>query len=72
MINLKQLLGTVFVISRITKLGLVKVYQAQPSASAENPLFNLDFSGSVIIVNYWIALRFPSGDKKCTVDTALN
>ena len=25
--------------------GLVKVYQSQPSASAENPLFNLDFSG---------------------------
>ena len=25
--------------------GLVKVYQPQPSASDENPLFNLDFSG---------------------------
>ena len=25
--------------------GLVEVYQPQPSASAENPLFNLDFSG---------------------------
>ena len=24
--------------------GLVKVYQPQPSASDENPLFNLDFS----------------------------
>ena len=24
--------------------GLVKVYQPQPSASAENPLFNLHFS----------------------------
>ena len=24
--------------------GLVKVYQPQPSALAENPLFNLDFS----------------------------
>ena len=25
--------------------GLVKVYQPQPSASDENPLFNPDFSG---------------------------
>ena len=57
--------------------GLVKVYQPQPSAQAENPLFNLVFTGYHKIktksnIGYSISLRFPSGDKTCTVDTAFN
>ena len=41
---IKQLLDWVFVISRIIKV-LVRVYQSQPSASADNPYLDLDYSG---------------------------
>ena len=41
---IKQLLDSVFVISRIIKVS-VKGYQPQPSASADNPYLDLDYSG---------------------------
>ena len=41
---IKQLLDSVFVISRIIKVS-VRVIQPQPSASADNPYLDLDYSG---------------------------
>ena len=40
---IKQLLDSVFVISRIIKVSVG--YQPQPSASADNPYLDLDYSG---------------------------
>ena len=41
---IKQLLDSVFVISRIIKVS-IRVHQPQPSASADNPYLDLDYSG---------------------------
>ena len=41
---IKQLLDSVFVISRIIKVSVI-CYQPQPSASADNTYLNLDYSG---------------------------
>ena len=44
LVNSKQLLDEVFVISRIIKAE-VKGYQPKPKAEADNPYRDLDFSG---------------------------
>ena len=42
---IKQLLDSVFVISRIIKVSVHEGYQPQPSASADNSYLDLDYSG---------------------------
>ena len=41
---IKQLLDSVFVIFRIIKVSVTS-YQPQPSASADNPYLDIDYSG---------------------------
>ena len=47
---IKQLLDSVFVISRIIK-GLGKGYRPQTSASADNPKLDLDYFVSILTSN---------------------
>ena len=66
---IKQLLDSVFVISRIIKVSVRVISLAEPSASADNPYLDLDYSGYhknliqelfVVLGLYWLVQSYIS------------